>query len=166
MIPLLIDVLRTRMRTRVGKPTAARYVRKPTVSRRPERIGRHRASVTRPSYSHPATRARRAVRSILTPPRVRRALRFALPTVPVRRSRPRPTSRESAPPRSTRAVGTAVVLYVPRTVNVAVRAWLNDRNHPRKSHRHPDAGYRRAHVYLPNIGWCWGTDEYERVTAQ
>lgn len=160
VIALVLAALRTRARVRVGKPTG-KYVRKP-------RIGppaRHRAGTLRPSYSHPATRARRAVRSVLTPPRVRRALRSALPTIPRRTARPRLAARESAPPRSTRAIGRAVVRYVPRTVNAAVRAWLNDPRRPRRSHRHPDAGHRRQHIYLPNIGWCWETDEYPRVSA-
>lgn len=144
-----------------------RYVRKAKVTGRRiyARPAGHRADSTRPSYSHPATRARRAVRSLLTVPRVRRALRTALPTIPARTRRPKGVRRESTPARSTRAVGRAVVLYVPRTVNASVRAWLADARHACRSHRHPSAGHRRDHVYLPNIGWCWDTDEFPRVTA-
>jgi hypothetical protein len=57
------------------------------------------------------------------------------------------------------------VLYVPRTVNASVRAWLANPRHGARSHRAPSAGHRREHYYLPNIGWCWDTDEYESVTA-
>lgn len=161
MIALIVAALRTRSRVVVGKPTG-RYVRKPKVTR-PPRAGLHRARLTRPSYSHPASRARRVVRQVLTPPRVRRSTRSALPTI-LRRTA-RTSRRESAPARSTRAIGRAVVRYVPKTINASVRAWLADQKHPRRSHRHPEAGHRREHIYLPNIGWCWDTDEYTRVST-
>jgi hypothetical protein len=120
----------------------SRYVRKSKVAERTvygREPGRHAASTVRPSYSHPSNRRRRAVRALLTS------------------RRPRVGARESVPPRSARLAG--------QRVNATVRAWLADRQHPRRSHRHPDAPHRRQHTYLPCIGWCWVTDEYPKVTV-
>jgi hypothetical protein len=157
--------LRRRLERR-RPPACPRYVRKPKIAGR--RIyarpgGAHRASSTRPSYSHPACRARRAVRAALTTSRVRRAARTALPSMPTRRHRPATRSHDDSPARDMRAIGRAVVRQIPTTVNLAVRAWLADARHGARSHRHPDAPHRRDHVYLPNIGWCWVTDEHPKV---
>ena len=152
--------LRRRLERRRPEPSA-RYVRKPKVVGRRvyARPASHRADTRRPSYSAPAYRARRALAMNPVP----------RPVAPrPRRRRPRTAAmafrRETARVRDIHAVGRAVVRYMPRTVNATVRAWLADQNHPRKSHRHPAAGQRREHVYLPNIGWCWGTDEFQKVT--
>ena len=157
--------VRRRLEPRRRQPTEARYVRKSKVTGRRvyARPAGHRADVRRPSYSHPAYRARRFLAMNPVP-------HSAAPVgYRPRRRRPRSAAvafrRETARARdTTRAVGTAVVLYVPRTVNATVRAWLRDQYHPRKSHRHPDAGHRRQHIYLPNIGWCWETDQFQKVT--
>ena len=155
------------LRDRIGgrRPEPGRYVRKAKVTGRRvyARPVSHRADSRRPSYSHPATRARRAFREAFTAPRVRRATRTAVPNAPARRQRPA-TPRDAAPSRSTRAIGRAVVRY--RTVNASVRAWLADPRHGARSHRAPDAGHRRAHVYLPSIGWCWDTEELPKVSMQ
>lgn len=152
--------LRRRLERR-RPPTRARaqYVRKSKVTGRTvygQYPGAHRASATRPSYSHPALRAERVVRAATVPAR---------PTpVPLRRRRaPLATPRDASPPRDTRAVGRAVVLRKIPTINAAVMAWFNDPHHGARSHRHPDAPHRRDHVYLPNIGWCWVTDEHPKV---
>lgn len=149
VIPFAIDALRARLLSRPRRRPA--YVRKPKVTGRRvyARPVSHRADSRRPSYSHPVSRVRRAITG-------RRA-----PTVAKRRARPQ---RRDAVPRDTRAVGRAIVKYVPRTINASVRAWLTDQAHARRSHRHPDAGHRRQHVYLPNIGWCWETDEHPKVS--
>ena len=141
------------------------YVRKPKVSGRRiyARPAGHRSDAKRPSYSHPAYRARRMLAMNPVP-------RSAAPAYRPRRRRPRSAAvafrRESSPPRSTPAIGRAIVRYVPRTLNAAVRAWLADERHPCRSHRRPGAPHRRDQFYLPNIGWCWVTDEFPEVMVR
>jgi len=156
--------LRRRLeRRRPPTRALARYARKPKVTGRTvygQYPGTHRASAIRPSYSHPALRAERIVRAATVPAHRSPA--------PVRRRRaPAARPRDASPARDIRAVGRAVVLCKIPTINAAVTAWFNDPAHGARSHRaggnDPHAPHRREHVYLPNIGWCWVTDEHPKV---
>jgi len=153
-------------RRRVRTVPGPRYVRKARASHTPYgrrawehsagHTGRHRASAVRPSYSHPASRARGAAYAVLRRPR-------PLPTGPgARRTSAAPArrapaahrapARDAVPPRSTALI---LARHIPSRMNATVRAWLADPNHGIRSHRPQNGPHRRDNVYLPSIGWCW-----------
>jgi hypothetical protein len=174
---LILAAAKARLTWKPNRATGPRYVRKARAAhtpygRRDDRsaghAGRHRASLTRPSYSHPASRARGAAYAVLRRPR-------PLPTGPgARRTSAAPArrapaahrapARDAVPPRSTvrRTADQAAIIHRWARQTIRERA-ATGVGTVRRHCANPRYKSRDA-MHLPYIGLCWDTAEMPHIT--